>query len=93
MVKKVWISTNAYSMVAFVDDEHNAFVLDEQCFDEPLTLEYAKQQDYSNYDGCETAWECFYSSGKSSSKDCIFKFEDLIVFAEDEDPIDWEYFD
>ena len=57
-MKRYFVETAGYNMVAFVDDNGECYILHEGSFDEPLTLEVAKNADYSNLDGCETADEC-----------------------------------
>lgn len=49
-MKKFFIETNAFNAVAFVDDMNKALILDETEADygEPLTLEVAKNHDFSN---------------------------------------------
>ena len=73
-MKRIFAETNGYNVVLFVDDNNNAFVVDEAAFDEELTLEVAKNADYSNYDGCETAEECQAAQGCG----------DVIAYNEDE---------
>lgn len=79
-MKRLFIETNGYNMVAFVDDEEKAFVLHEQSFDKALTLETAKNADYSNLDGCKTAEECVYAMGLD--EDRIIDFKELMSYAE-----------
>ena len=62
-MKRYFVETNGYNCVAFIDDNNNAIVLHEGCFDEPLTIESVKMNDYSNLDGCETAEECIHEMG------------------------------
>lgn len=54
-MKKFFVETNGYNMVFLVDGNGRALPIYEQAFDEPLTLEVAKNADYSNFDGIEDA--------------------------------------
>ena len=62
-MKRFFAKTNGYNAVIFVDKNGNGYVIDESLFNEPLTLNAAKNADYSNFDGCETAEECAASIG------------------------------
>ena len=62
-MKRFFVKTNGYNAVIFVDKNSNGYVIDETAFDEPLTLNAAKNADYSNFDGCETAEDCAASIG------------------------------
>lgn len=62
-MKRYFVKTNAYNMVVFVDDTGMAYIIHEESFDEPLTIDVAKNADYSNLDGCETADECYWAIG------------------------------
>lgn len=62
-MKKLFVETNAYNMVLFVDNEGMAYVVEEKSFDKELTLDVARAADYSNLDNCETAQECQDSMG------------------------------
>lgn len=66
-MKRYFVETNGYNCVAFVDENNKAIVLHDECFDEPLTIKYAKNADYSNIDGCETAEECICAMGGESN--------------------------
>lgn len=79
-MKRFFIETNGYNMVAFVDDKNKAFILHEQSFDTELTLETAKNADYSNLDGCKTAEDCAGAMGMG--EDRIFDFKELLSYAE-----------
>lgn len=68
-MKRYFMETNAYNMVAFVDDSGDCYIVHEESFDEPLTLEVAKNADYSNLDGCETAEECEFCMGFVTDED------------------------
>ena len=74
-MKRYFAETNGYNCVLFVDDKGKAVVIQEEVFDEPLTLEVAKAADYSNFDNCETAEEANANYGNG---------ENLINFNEDE---------
>lgn len=50
-MKRFFVKTNGYNAVIFVDKNGNGYVIDETAFDEPLTLDAAKNADYSNFDG------------------------------------------
>lgn len=63
-MKRFFVETNGDNMVAFTDGTE-AFVINENCFDEKLTLDVAKNADYSNLDGCETAEECNTAMGQN----------------------------
>ena len=62
-MKRYFIETNAYSCVAFVDENNKAYIFHEEAFGKPLTLEAAKKADYSSTDNCETALEIACSVG------------------------------
>lgn len=62
-MKRYFVETNADNMVAFVDNNNRVYFFNEQAFDEALNLESAKEQDYSNCDGCETAEEIAHIVG------------------------------
>lgn len=62
-MKRFFVKTSGYNMIVFVDKNGNGYVIDETAFDEPLTLNAAKNADYSNFDGCETAEDCAASIG------------------------------
>ena len=74
-MKRFFVETEDYNMVAFVDDEGKAFIIDETNFDEVLTFDVAKNSDYSNLDGCETAEECAYSIGTPQAMQEVFAFD------------------
>jgi hypothetical protein len=62
-MKRFFCKTNAYNCVVFVDENGKGFMIYENLFDEELTIDVAKNSDYSNLDGCKTAEECAYSIG------------------------------
>lgn len=74
-MKRYFCKTNAYNCVVFVDDEGKAFIIDETSFDEVLTLDVAKNSDYSNLDGCETAEECAQCIGTPQAMQEVFTFD------------------
>ena len=49
--------------MAFVDENNKAYIFHEEAFGKPLTLEAAKEADYSATDNCETALEIAYAVG------------------------------
>ena len=63
------------TVVLFVDETNKAVYINNTAFDKELTLEVAKQADYSNFDGCETAEEASAN---------YFTGENLINFNADE---------
>ena len=80
-MKRYFAKTNAFDLVLFVDKKNKAYVVDEQAFDEPLTLATAKTHDYGNLEGCETAQECFECMGFGDIVDFnTDEFEKLIEF-------------
>lgn len=78
--KVFFIKTNAYNMVAFVDKENKCFCFGDECFDERLTFEYAKNADYSSIVGCETAEDVKYITGAGDGE--IYDFEEIEKYAE-----------
>lgn len=77
-MKRYFVETNGENFVAFVDGDNKAYMVDAAAFDEKLTIEVAKEADYSNFDGCETAEECANSIGTSEA------FDNIIDWNEDE---------
>ena len=73
-MKRYFIKTNGFNMVVFVDPIGNGYIIPDTSFDCELTFENAKNADYSNLDGCETAEECFYSMGFGEKDDLIIDF-------------------
>ena len=73
-MKRFFVTTEDYSMVVMADENGRGFVIDETAFDEPLALEVAKNADYSNLDGCETAEECAESIGTAEAEQNIIDF-------------------
>ena len=65
------------AVVLFADESGKAVFINDTAFDEELTLEVAKQADYSNFDNCETAEEAAAN---------YYTGENLIDFNEE----DWE---
>lgn len=76
-MKRFFCKTNGANYVLFVDEKGMAYCVDESCFDDFLTLEVAKKEDYSNFDNCETAIECAIAIGAENS------FNNVIVFNEE----------
>ncbi len=62
-MKRYFVETNAYNMVAFVDDSGKAYVYEETAFPVELTLEVAKSTQYENIEGAETAEEAAAMQG------------------------------
>lgn len=53
-MKRYFVETQDYNFVAFTDDKNKGFLMvDEQAFDEKLTLEVAKAADYSTIEDFE----------------------------------------
>lgn len=63
MMNRYFVETNAYNMVAFVDDSGKAYVYDENAFPQELTLEVAQATQYENIDGAKTAEEAAAMQG------------------------------
>lgn len=84
-MKKYFAKTNGFECVLFVDENGKAFVVDENNFDERLTVEVAKNADYSNFEDCETAEECAQAIGTSEAFESVIDFnadeyEELVEF-------------
>ena len=80
-MKRYLVTTNADKMVAFVDDNNNVYFFNEQAFDEPLTVEYAKTADFSAVEGCEPAEDIMYAVGVGEVYDFNEdEFENVIEF-------------
>lgn len=85
-MKRYFVETNGYNMVVFVDDNNDVFYLHEKAFDEDLTLEVARNADYSNVEGFETAKQMAanYYTGENYIKngwdELINNCEDYIEF-------------
>lgn len=67
-MKKLFVETNADNAVLFVDAQERAYLVFDSCiywenYHKDLTLEAARNEDYSNLDGCETADECKCAQG------------------------------
>ena len=73
-MKRVFVTAEDYNMVVMADDNGRGFVIDETAFDEPLTLEVARNADYSSFDGCETAEECAESIGTAEAEQNVISF-------------------
>lgn len=73
-MKRFFVEAEDYNMVVMVDENGKGFVIDEIMFDEPLTLEVAKNADYSNLDGCNTAEECACSIGAPDVEQDVIDF-------------------
>lgn len=78
-MRRFLVNTNGDSFVAFVDDKNKAYIFDAVVFDEPLTLEIAKNQDYGVTDGCETAEEIHYSVGFGNVEDTVIDWNKIIA--------------
>ena len=65
------------AVVLFVDKNNKAVFINDTAFDEELTLEVAKRENFSNFDNCETAEEVASN---------YYTGENLIDF----NPDDWE---
>ncbi len=74
-MKRYFCKTNGYNCVVFVDENGKGFMIYENLFDEELTIDVAKNSDYSNLDGCETAEECAYSIGTPQAMQEVFEFD------------------
>jgi len=81
-MKRYFVETNGYNCVAFVDDNGTAYIVHENTFDEPLTLDVAKNVDYSNFDNCETAKECAQAIGTSEAFENVVAFDGISKDAE-----------
>lgn len=57
-MKRYFVETNGYNFVAFVDENNKGYYIDEMVFEEDLTLDVAKNHDYSAIIDCKTAEEC-----------------------------------
>lgn len=84
-MKRYFAQLQDYNCVIFVDDNCKGFVIDETLFDVPLTLEVAKQSDYSNLDGCKTAEDCAFCIGTANAISNVIdvnfdEFENVIEF-------------
>ena len=82
MLKRYFCKTQDYNVVIFADENGQGVYIDESAFDEPLTLEVAKEADYSNFDGCETAEEAAanYGTGAELIEFNPDDFEEVIEF-------------
>lgn len=82
-MKRLFVKTNAYNAVLFVDENNKAFKIDDSNENDLSTIERAKTADYSNLDGCETADECMYAVGVDEKWIIDFNendFEEIIEF-------------
>lgn len=58
MLKRLFVMDGVgEKLVLFADESGKAVYISESAFNEPLTLELAKNADYSNFENCETAEE------------------------------------
>ena len=76
-MKRYFVETNGYNMVAFVGTDGKAYAFHEECFDKELTLETAKAADYSGIEGTETAEEIAQCIGTDSAFDNIFNWNEI----------------
>lgn len=77
-MRRFWIRTNGYNMVAFVDDEDMACVFTDDAYD---TFEDAINHDYEGLEGCETAEDCCYAIG-GSYEERVFPMYEVVKFAD-----------
>lgn len=75
-MKRYFVETNGYNMVAFVDDSNRAYVFHEECFTEKLTLEAAQNADYASCEGCETAEEIDIAVGAGNG---TYAWDDIVT--------------
>lgn len=83
MLKRLFVvDSTGEAVVLFVDETGKACYLNDTAFDEPLTLEVAKDADYSNFDNCETAEEAAanYSTGENLIDYNPDEWEEVIEF-------------
>lgn len=78
--KIFFVETNAYNMVVFVDKNNKCFSFMEECFDERLTFEYAKNADYGNVVGCQTAEDIKHMTGAGDGE--IYDLSEIEDMAE-----------
>ena len=81
-MKRYFVETNAYNCVTFVETNGTAYIVHENNFNEPLTLDVAKNADYSNFDNCDTAEECAQAIGTSEALENIVEFDKFLEDAE-----------
>ena len=74
-MKRFFVETEDYNCVVFADENGKGYVIDETAFDEELTLDVAKNADYSNLDGCETAEECAQCIGTAEAEQNVIDFD------------------
>lgn len=73
-MKKFFVTTEDYNMVVMLDENGKGFVIGETAFTESLTLDVAKNADYSNFDDCDTAEECAASIGTAEAEQNVIDF-------------------
>ena len=56
-MKRYFVKTNAFNCVVFADESSKGYVFYEGLYDEPLTLEVAKNDDYSGIEDLDTVEE------------------------------------
>lgn len=82
MVRYYAINSVGEAVVLFADKYGKAVLVNDTAFDEKLTLEVAKQADYSNFDNCETAEEAAanYYTGQNLIEFNPDDWEELVEF-------------
>lgn len=68
-MKRLFVTAEDYNAIIFADKNGNGYVIDES-----LTLDVAKNADYSNFDGCETAEDCAASIGTAEAMQNVIPF-------------------
>ena len=76
-MKRYFVETNGYNMVAFVGTDGKAYAFHEETFDKELTLETAKNSDYSGIEDAETAEEIAQCIGTDKALENIFDWADV----------------
>ena len=56
-MKRYFVKTNAFNCVVFADESGKGYMFYEGLYDEPLTLEVAKNDDYSGIEDIDTVEE------------------------------------
>ena len=77
-MKRYFIETNSENQVVFVDEGNKAYIFSRSAFDEKLTLEVAKNADYTNTDNCETALEIACAVGDSEPEKSVYDWNDFL---------------